>query len=145
MPQGLGAGSRLYALPKFVRANEAGADQFALAPHHRTNPKHLAALREGEPEHFRYRQRPNVQANALVADIDDQAFDPRRLGRGDQKPTFVQLDPGMLPLSEVIAISRRPILQSFAPGEQERIVWAENLKRSYRVIRSLAVRRVAEN
>jgi hypothetical protein len=120
----LGPGTRLSALPKFIRANEAGPHQFALAPHHRTNPKHLAARREGKTEHLRYRQRPNVQANALVADIDDQAFDPRRFGRGDQKPPLVQLDPGMLALAEVLAIFRHPILQSFAPGEQERTVWA---------------------
>jgi hypothetical protein len=51
----------------------------------------------------------------------------------------------MLALAEVFAVSGRPILQGFAPGEQEPRVCAENLKRSYRVIRSLVPGRVAEN
>src|ERR1700738_1621023 len=57
---------RLKALPKLFRGDEAGADNFAPAPHQRTSPQHLAACGKGSAERLRPSQRADFQANAIV-------------------------------------------------------------------------------
>src|ERR1700687_3223761 len=97
--------SRHQTLPKLFRGDEAGADKFAPAPDQRTYPKDFAARCECQAEKVRHRQRADIQASAVVGDIDDQALDPWRLGRRNQKSRLVQIDPNLFAAAAVPALS----------------------------------------
>jgi len=107
MPRSVGrlklriGGIRLKTLPKLSRGDEARADQFTPAPDQRAHPKHFSAGGEGEAEKLRHRQRADIEANAVVGHIDDQAFEPRRIRRRDKKSRLMQLDPNMPARAEV--------------------------------------------
>ena len=102
----IGVLCRTNPLTKLFRGDEARADKFALAPDQRTYPKNLAARGEGKAEQLRDRQRADIKASAAIGDLDDQAFDPRRVGRRDQKSLLLQIDPDILACAEVLAVSR---------------------------------------
>ena len=104
MPLGIGL-FRYKTLSKLLGTDKTGAEKFAPAPGNRAHPKHLAACREGEAEQFWHRQRPDLEANAVVGDVDDHAFDPWRIGRRDDEPRPPILDPFVLALAEVFTVS----------------------------------------
>ena len=98
---------RLEPLPQFLRGDEAGADKFAPAPDQRAHPQHLPAGGEGEAEKLRYRQRADVETDAIVGYFDDQTLDPGRVGCRDQKSRLVQIDPNLLARAAIFAGSRQ--------------------------------------
>src|ERR1700722_588284 len=102
----VGFRGRHKTLPQFLNGDEAGADLFALAPDQRAHPKHLATGGEGETEKIRHRQRAHLPANSVLADIDDHAFDPRRIGRRNQESRLVQIDPDRFARSGISSTSR---------------------------------------
>lgn len=87
------SGKRLEKLWIFVRwpqtfaklsgADEAGANQFALAPDQRADSKNLAPCSESKAEQVRYREAADLHTRTAFGNIDDRALDPRRIRRRD--------------------------------------------------------------
>ena len=65
--------------------NKAGAEPLALAPDQQADPKHLAAPGECEAEDLRHRHSADIQADAVLGNVEDGALDPWRVGRRDQQ------------------------------------------------------------
>jgi len=94
------------ALAQLPSGDEAGAEPFALAPDQQAHPKHLAAPGECEAEYLGHRHGADIQAGAFLGHIDNGALDPWRVGRRDQESRLVHVDPDVLALAEVLAVSR---------------------------------------
>ena len=101
-----GARARRNSLPQLPGADETGADPLAAAPDQRTYPKHLATGGKRKTEQLRHRQIADLQADAVVGDIDDLARDPRRIRRRNQKSLRVQIDPDALARAAFYALFR---------------------------------------
>src|SRR6202165_1203829 len=97
---------RLEAFPELFGGDEPGADAFAVAPGQRTYPENLAARRECQAEYLGHRQRADLEGRAGIGNIDDQALDPWRVRRRNQKSLLVQIDPNPPARAEVFTGSR---------------------------------------
>src|SRR3954454_20811420 len=96
------------AAAKLLGADEARAEQFAAPPRPHADPHHRAAGGEGQAEHFWDRERADVEADAALGYIDDEAFDPRRIRCRNHKARPPNLDSMVLTVAEVFAMSRHP-------------------------------------
>src|ERR1700724_3229894 len=94
---------RLKAFPELFGGDEPGADAFAVAPSQRTYPENLAARRECQAEYLGHRQRADLEGRAGVGNVDDQAIDPWRVRRRNQKSLLVQIDPNPPARAKVFA------------------------------------------
>ena len=98
---------RRQALSELAYADEAGADPPTAAPDQRTYPKHFATSGKRKTKQLRHGEIADLQADAVVGDIDDLARDPWRIRRGDQKALRVQIDPYAPARSAFYALFRR--------------------------------------
>src|SRR4051812_1220916 len=89
------------AAAKLLGADEPRAEQLAAPPCPHADAHHRAAGGEGEPEHFRHRERADVEADAALGYIDDEALDPRRIWRRNHKARPPNLDSVVLTVAEV--------------------------------------------
>lgn len=98
----------LFTLAKLLWSDKARANQLAAPPGPEADADHRAAGGEGETEHFGYRQRADVEADAAFRNVDDEAFDPRSIGRGNHETRPTNLDPFVPALAKVFTMSRHP-------------------------------------
>src|SRR4051794_39811101 len=99
------AGS-LFAIAKLLCIDKPRPQQFAAPPRPDADPHHRAAGGEGKPEHFGHRQRADVEADPALGNIDDEALDPWRVRRRNDKARPPHLHPVVLTISEILAMSR---------------------------------------
>jgi hypothetical protein len=102
----------LLAAPQLLCGDKSGPDQFAAPPGPKTNPDNRAAGREGHAENLGHRQRPDVEAHPAFGDIDDEAFDPRRVRGRDDEARPAVFDPFVLALAKVFTVSRHTVPSS---------------------------------
>ena len=76
---------RRNAFSQLLGGDEADADQFALAPDQRAYPPHLAACRQRKAEHLRDGKIANIQAGAVLGNVEDVALDPCCIRRRNQE------------------------------------------------------------
>jgi hypothetical protein len=90
---------------QLLRGKVTGTDKFAATPRDVTDADYGSVSVEGDAEHFGNCERADFDAYAAGRNIEDEAFEPRRVGRGNDEtrsPIFYAFMPAG---AEVFAVS----------------------------------------
>jgi hypothetical protein len=108
----------LLTLPQLPHRQKPGVNSLTPSPGDLAQPYDLSVGVEGDAKNLGDRaQRANIQTNAGFRQVQDKAFNPRRIRFRDQKARPVIVDPFVVSAAKVISMSHD--LSCIVRGDRE--------------------------